>query len=331
MTTQINEADARTFVTNFHPEPEAVAKLPADAVLKYHARVNEFYTKGVNDAVAKAKEGLVPQDWPDDWRKKIATEETDSKQLERFQSPKDVWGKARELEKKLSSGEYKLAKPFPANGTPEEQNIWRKEAGLPEAPEKYEIKDKNGLPLKDEVKGQMLPFLKFAHSANLPPAAVNAVVNYELEQAVAQEKADADEDAKEAQVCEDALRKEWGNENFRRNQSLVENFIAGAPQALRDMLGKTRLPSGVLMKNDPAVQQWFLKNQLEINPVTTLTPGSSGNVASSVDDRLKLLKTWMGAPKGSADYNKYWKDDKVQAEYRELLTARERVQGRKAA
>ena len=329
--TQINAADARTFVSNFHPEPEAVAKMPDDQVLKYHARVNEFYSKGLTDAAAKAKEGLVPQTWPEKWRNEMAEDEKEVPQLERYATPKDVWKKARELEKRISSGEYKLNKPFPEKGTPEEQNIWRKEAGLPEAPEKYELKDKNGLPLKDEVKGEILPFLKHAHSRNIPPAIVNEIVNYEIEQAAAQEKADADEDAKEAQVCEDALRKQWGNENFRRNQSLVENFLASAPQALRDMLGKTRLPNGALMKNDPTVQMWMLSRQLEIDPVTTLTPNGSGNVATSLDDRIKAIEGWMKAPRGTAEGNKYWKDEKVQAEYRDLLSARERVQGRKAA
>ena len=328
--TQTTAADARTFVTQFHPEPESVAKMPDDAVLKYHSRVSEFYTKGVNDAVAEAKKGLVPQDWPEDWRKKLAEDEKEIPQLERYQSPKDVWKSRRELEKKLSSGEFKRTTPFPDKGTAEEQAAWRKDVGIPDAPEKYDLKDKNGLPIKDEVKAGVLGFLKHAHARNFPPSVVNEIVNYEIEQAAAAEKADADEDAKEAQGCEDALRKEWGNENFRRNQNLVENMMATAPQALRDVLGKTRLANGTLLKNDPLMQQWLLKQALDLNTPTTLTPGSSGNVMSSLDDEIKTIERWMGAPKGHPDNAKYWKDEKVQAKYRELTTARDKVQGRKA-
>lgn len=320
--TQTNAAEARTFLTNFHPEPEAVAKMPDDAVLKWHSRVNEFHGKAVNDAVAKAREGLVPQDWPEDWRKKIAGDD-DSKQLERFASPKDIWGKARELEKKLSGGEYKFAKPYPEKGTAEEQLAWRREAGIPEAPEKYELKDKNGLPLKDEIKAANLQLLKFAHSRNLPPAVVNDIVNYGIESEAQAVKADAEQDAVEAQECEDALRKEWGNERFRGNQNRIDNFLSKAPKALQEVLAKTRLANGKLLKNDPLAQQWLLNIALEGDPATTLVPGASGNVATSIDDEINKIKGWMNAPKGSPDNKKYWGDENVQKRYRELLAAQE--------
>jgi hypothetical protein len=34
--------------------------------------------------------------------------------------------------------------------------------------------------------------------------------------------------------------------------------------------------------------------------------------------RLREIEGWMGSRPGSADYKKYWRDDKVQAEYKEL-------------
>lgn len=321
--TQTNAAEARTFLTNFHPEPEAVAKMPDDAVLKWHSRVNEFHGKAVNDAVAKAREGLVPQTWPENWRKEIVEDEKELPQVERYQSPKDVWKKARELEKKLSGGEYKFAKPYPEKGTAEEQLAWRREAGIPEAPEKYELKDKNGLPLKDEIKAANLQLLKFAHSRNLPPAVVNDIVNYGIESEAQAVKADAEQDAVEAQECEDALRKEWGNERFRGNQNRIDNFLSKAPKALQEVLAKTRLANGKLLKNDPLAQQWLLNIALEGDPATTLVPGASGNVATSIDDEINKIKGWMTAPKGSPDSKKYWGDENVQKRYRELLAAQE--------
>ena len=46
---------------------------------------------------------------------------------------------------------------------------------------------------------------------------------------------------------------------------------------------------------------------------------------------MKEIQSWMGAPNGSANYNKYWKDPTVQAEYTKLLERQEAINRRRAA
>lgn len=43
-----------------------------------------------------------------------------------------------------------------------------------------------------------------------------------------------------------------------------------------------------------------------------------------IDRRIAEIEGWMGAKRGSADYKKYWRNDKVQAEYLELLRERQK-------
>jgi hypothetical protein len=90
--------------------------------------------------VAPGAETATPQfDWPDDWRDRFAGEDkTFRRQLERYASPTDLARKARSLERKLSSGEYR--RDLPANASDEDKAAWRAERGycrivnLPTAP-----------------------------------------------------------------------------------------------------------------------------------------------------------------------------------------------------
>lgn len=258
--------------------------------------------------------------WPDNWRKEMAgtEDEKEISQLGRYATPADVWRKARELEKQFSSGEYRKVNPFPEKGTPEEQTAWRKANGIPEAPDKYEIKLKDGKPLADADKAQVESFAKLAHSLNMAPAHVNAAVQWMADQTAQQAQEDAEQDAAEQKTYEDAQRAKWGTE-YRRNENLINGLLDKAPQGVKDLLLKSRLADGTLVKNHPGMADFLVALALEINPQGTVVPNSTGNIGSAVDDEIKKIEGWMAAPKGSPDSNKYWKDDKAQSRYRELL------------
>lgn len=262
----------------------------------------------------------VKQIWPENWRKEMAgtEDEKEISQLGRYATPADVWRKARELERQFSSGEYRKVNPFPDKGTPDEQNAWRKANGIPEAPDKYEIKLKDGKPLPDADKAQVESFAKLAHTLNMPPAHVNAAVQWMAEQTAQQAQEDAEQDAAEQKTYEDAQRAKWGTE-YRRNENLINGLLDKAPQGVKDLLLKSRLADGTLVKNHPGMADFLVALALEINPQGTVVPNSSGNIGSAVDDEIKKLEGWMAAPKGSPDSNKYWKDDRAQSRYRELL------------
>ncbi len=254
--------------------------------------------------------------WPADWRKQLAADDKELPQLERYPSPKEVWGKARELEKKLSSGEYKRSVPFPEKGTAEEQLAWRKESGIPEAPDKYAIKLKN--PLTDADKPVVEGFTKLAHSLNMRPDHVNATLQWVLDESARADEDDRKQDETEQKAMQDRLNAEYGHD-YRRNMNLVDGLLDTAPHGLKDVLGKTRLADGTLLKNHADMQRFLVSLAMQINPVSTVVPGASGNVGTAITDELAKIEKVMR--ENRKEYNR---DEKMQARYRELLTARDR-------
>jgi hypothetical protein len=72
-----------------------------------------------------------------------------------------------------------------------------------------------------------------------------------------------------------------------------------------------------------ATVNWYFERESRgplIQPRAPVAPAPPP--PTTVDARLEELNNWMAAPKGSPEYAKYWKDEKVQAEYRDLLRAR---------
>ncbi len=266
--------------------------------------------------------------WREDWRETYAkspdgkVDQEKMMQLSRYASPPAAFDALIAAKNKIRSGEYKSTVPFPDKGTPEEQLAWRKEAGIPEAPDKYEVK-LNGKALSDDERAEVQDFLKVAHASNMSPAHVNAVLQHAREQQQKDDEAVAQMDASQKQQTEDALRAEWGPD-FRRNENMVSNFLASVPESVRDKFANARLDDGTLLKNSVEMQRWLAKQAFDQGIVTTVVPGSGGTIATSIDDELKSIEGWMKAPKGSPDNAKYWKDEKVQARYRDLLDARER-------
>ncbi len=84
-------------------------------------------------------------------------------------------------------------------------------------------------------------------------------------------------------------------------------------------------------RDDPAFVRQLASLALELNPAATLVPTGTSDPGKSVADRISELNKWMGAPKGSPEYLKYWRDEKVQAEYRDLIDAQNRMKSRSAA
>ena len=49
-----------------------------------------------------------------------------------------------------------------------------------------------------------------------------------------------------------------------------------------------------------------------------------------IAEELAQYRQWMGAPKDSADYKKYWGDEKAQERYRLLLDAEKKLKAKAA-
>lgn len=258
-----------------------------------------------------------PQDWPDDWRTKLAGgDEKTLKKLERFSSVNDVVKWAQNLEKKMSSGEFKQA--LDENATEEEVKQWREQNGIPEGPDGYDL-DVDGLVVGDDDKPFLDEFLKEAHESNMPNEMVQKVVAWHYQNIEQQKEAMAEADADFQAEAQQSLREEWGGE-YKQNINQIKNLLSTAPEGIEERLLGGRTADGKVVGNDPETLKWLSGLARQINPVATVVPGAGANQASAVQDEISSIETTM-----RTEPDKYWKDPKMQARYNELLQAQERL------
>ena len=114
--------------------------------------------------------------FPEDWRDRMAGDDAKfRKQLERYQSPESFAKAHRELQAKLSSGEFKSAK-LPENPTDEELAAFRKEHNVPEKIEDYLADMPGGVVLGDADRERVNSFLEAMHGQNVSKEHVQAAV-----------------------------------------------------------------------------------------------------------------------------------------------------------
>lgn len=269
-----------------------------------------------------------PQDWPDDWRAKLSgDDEKLGKRLERFRSPRDILDAWRAAEAKISSGEMKAA--LPKDATEEQVAAWRKENGIPEDPKGYLDALPDGLVLGEDMKARAEGFAAKMHELNAPPELVGAALAYNqsMQEEMAAERAEQDRAFKAA--AEDALRKEWGAEyraNVRALQSMLDatNVVDG-DQNLKELLLGARLADGSVLGDNPLALRWLSRISSEINPAGTVVPNAAGDQASAISDEIASIENRM-----RTDRSGYNKDEAMQARYRQLLEAREKLNARAA-
>lgn len=249
--------------------------------------------------------------WPADWQKNIAgDDEKVLKQVQRYQSPKAIWEKARSLEQRLSSGELKPS--LPKNAKPEEIAAWRKDSGIPEKPDGYELK---GLEVPKEDKALIDGFLARAHAAHyLPEQAKEAVASYyDMQKRVADARMAKDEEQRLKTI--DEVAQEWGGK-FSQYKTRIENYLTMFPASVRDSLKGARFPDGTLIFNNSDVLRSFVALSLKEVPEGIHVPSDGGDLGKSMLDRYNELNKMMSERRG--DWNK---DEGAQAEHRQLIEA----------
>lgn len=312
--------EARTWLSSVIPDPDYVKALPED-------KLKTVYT-GAQDAWKKANP------YGDDPWRGIATEyatkdgQVDEKVLarvKRYATPADALNAQFALQSRISAGEFRSVLPKDAND--EQIKAWRAENGIPEAPDKYELKLRDGLVVGDDDKPIIDGFLSRAHKANLNAQQASEAVDWYYEEVERQTAARADLDKQLAQKAQDALRAAWGTD-YRTNENLVMGLLDSAPAGVKDQFMHGRLADGTPIMSHPETVMWLRQMAGEINPVTALIPNAGANIMGAVEDEIKQIETWMKAPRTSPEGKKYWGDEKVQTRYRALLDARDK-QGKK--
>jgi hypothetical protein len=261
----------------------------------------------------------VTPDWPDDWREKLAGKDDKMlARLKRFQSPANVLKSWRELEQKISSGEFK--KQPGKEATPEQLAEWRKENGIPEKPDDYKF-DLGGFIPAEADKPILEGFKALAHEQSLSPDIANKMVGWyfqQQEQAVSQQVAADKEYHLNSQV---ELRAEWGPE-FRVNVNAMNNFLdATMPEGLKDRVFGARLADGKLLGDDPHALRWLAQLARDMQPGADLVPSGTPNIGKGIHDQITEYENMM-----STDYEKYYTGG-YDKKLLQLYDARTRMKG----
>lgn len=271
-------------------------------------------------------ETAAPADWPADWRQKIAGEDKNYlKQLERYGSPIDYANKARALEQKLSSGEYKKATPLAKDATDEQRAAWRKDMGLPEKAETFIEKAAlpDGIVLGEADKPLATSFAAIAFDKGWSQENYNDALAWYYANKQQTENSRMEADGTFKQGAEDALRSEWGND-YRRNLNALGNLRDQMPEGLATKVLAARDPEGRLLGDNPSFLKWMLGLALELNPASTLVPGG-GAAGKGIEGRLAEIRKFA-----SENPDKYDQDKTLQKEHQDLLAAQAKMKARAA-
>lgn len=261
--------------------------------------------------------------WPDDWVTRVSKgDEKIAKQIGRYASPEAMAEALIAAQTKIRSGELKAA--LPKDAKPEEIAEWRKNNSIPESPDKYDLTFESGLVIGDDDKPMIGEFLKAAHEKNYSPDQVKSAVEwyYKEQERQAQERQDMDNEQRTQTL--DALNQEWGG-NFRRNINMVEGLLSMFPESVRDSIKSARLGDGTALFNSPDAIKGFVSLALELNPSGTIVPAGNGDQMKGVEEEIAGIEKVMRENRST-----YNKDEKMQARYRELIGAREKIKSRAA-
>lgn len=258
---------------------------------------------------ADADASTVKPSWPEDWVARISKgDEKRISDFKKFQSPEAMADAYVALRTRMDSGQVKTA--LPKDAKPEELAAWRKDNGIPEAPEKYDL---GGMKIPESDKGVIDNFLKSAHNANMTPAQAKTAVEAYYVQRENAAQARATKDVEQQQQALDVLNQEWGG-NYRRNINvLTGTVLSKLPENVRASVQEARLPDGTLLFNNPDVVKGLLAIGLELNPAGVVVPAVGGDLGKSAMDEYKGIQKTMRENRTA-----YNKDAAMQARFVEL-------------
>lgn len=263
----------------------------------------------------------VAGNWPDNWRELMAGDDEKAlESLKRYSSPVESDRARREAQKRVSQG-FQRPK-LVENATAEQLAEYRKEIGVPEAADKYDVALGDGHVWGEADKPILDSFTKAAHESNVPNEYIKPILGWydKLQQANAARQQEADAGFKKENL--DVLAGEWGG-TLGMEARIADELWQGMGEDLYARFSKARDASGRLLFADAALIKWANRMQREINPAATVVPGSGTNSMQAMETEIAGLKKLMGDAT-----SEYWKGPnaaKNQARYRELIDAQSKV------
>lgn len=263
--------------------------------------------------------GDPPADPPaDDWRSRLSGgDEKLLGYLGRYQSEK-AFVEAAKKDREAARNASKF-KPLPDNPTDDELAAYRKDNGIPDAPDGYMEALPDGLVVGDDDKPYVDRFLEAMHGKNANPAIASAALEtyYQIVEEQAAEEAELVREAEREAVEE--LRSEWGSD-YRRNLNVMTNYLSTLPEPVKDAFTYGKGADGKPLGYNPEIIRWLTAQALEANPVATVVPGAGADQAGAIASEMADIEKKMG------DKNsEYWKGPKaaqMQARYVQLVEAK---------
>lgn len=252
--------------------------------------------------------------------------------LGRYQSEKAFVEAAK---KDRDAARSRTVSKLPDNPTDDEIAAYRKDNGIPDAPEGYLEALPEGLVVGDVDKPFVNEFLTKMHGVNAPPSVTAAALEsyYDIIEDRQAELADAANEAKNTSI--EALREEWGGD-YKRNLNIANSYLDTLPPEVANIFKHGTVPvfddkgnatgKVVPIGYTTAALKFLTAQALEANPVATVVPGAGSNQASAIADEIATLESKMG--NRQSDYWKGPTSAKQQARYLELVTAREKLANR---
>lgn len=257
----------------------------------------------------------------DNWRQELAgtqdMNDKDLQRLNRFADPKAIWKSFRELENKISSGQFRTK--LSDTPTDEELSAYRKELGVPDSPEDYKIE---GVSIGEQDAPIVDYLAEVAHNNNIPAKAFNDFVNAYYEAQEEREAAFVQQQEALKLQSEEELRHTWGG-NFIPNMVAIKNLVYAMPEGVGEDLLTARLPNGNILGNDAKMLQALANLALEVNPAGTVVPGNNGNQVQAIKDEIASIEHTM-----RTNRIEYQKNGAMRERYRQLIDARLKLESR---
>lgn len=271
------------------------------------------------DTAAKPASGV----WAEDWREAYAgDDQAKLNVLKRFTDPKTALDALFAAQEKIRTGDAK--KPLAKDATPEQTAAWRKENGIPDAPADYLKSLPETVKLSDGDKKDIDGFLSVMHGKNASPELVGAAIEAYTAAQAAKTAALQEMDVSKRDAAEESLRAEWGSD-FKPNVNAMKTFIENNfPSDVQDFLKNSRLgdPEGTPLLCHPGIIKAFAQIGRELNPTGTLNMGKGMDSMDTIKEQKTALEKRMGTPE-------WYKDEKAQEQYRNLVDAELRLTGKK--
>lgn len=303
----VQPAAAREFVAQFVHDPKALEGMQDADVVAYHGRVTTALDK-VRPPAASAEK----------WRETAATgadgkvDDAMLKRLARYTDPKAAFSALSSLQERINSGD--LRSSLPKDATPEAIAEYRKSNGIPEAPDKYDLKLRDGLVVGEADKPFVQAFLDKVHGKHVSNEQASAFVEAYYDILGEQEKAAAERHAKMKTVVTDQLNKDWGAE-FRPNMNRIASMLDArvADPKLRELIqGGIATNAGFAKLLEGLAR--------EANPAAALLPEGVTADIGNLDSEIRKIEDVI-----RTDRAKYDRDVGMQDRYRQLLGAKDQM------